>query len=132
SWRAFYDHVIDLTAYSFSCKAIVRRFRATSGMAARGMNVVRAISTEGYGRLRYHREIRRRLDQDAQFLPYFEQETTELPRFYLDAVRRDLGPLWEWLPQEALHHNPNAYSESERSNIAETLLQPRVQATLLQ
>jgi hypothetical protein len=113
SWRGFYDHIIDLTAYSFSWKAIARRFRATRGLTARGMNVVRAISTEGYGRLRYHRDVRRRLDTDPQFLPYFEQETTRLPQYYSDLVRKDLGLLWEWLPDGALDHDPNAYSKSE-------------------
>jgi len=62
------------------------------------MNVLRAVSTEGFGRHRYYREIRRRLDADPQFRPYFEQESTELPRFYVDLVRKDLGPLWKWLP----------------------------------
>ena len=82
------------------------------------MNLVRAISTEGFGRLKYHAEIRKRLDNDRQFLPYFEQETRELPQFYLDLIREDLGPLWEWLPEEALHHDANAYSKSERSSTA--------------
>ena len=84
----------------------------------RGMNLVRAVSTEGFGRLRYHRDIRRRLDTDRQFLSYFEQETTKLPGFYLDLVRKDLGLLWEWLPDGALDHDPNAYSKSERSRQA--------------
>jgi hypothetical protein len=77
------------------------------------MNVVRAISTEGFGRLRYHRDVRQRLDKDPQFLPYFEQETTKLPRYYLDLVRKDLGLLWEWLPEGALDHDQNAYSKTE-------------------
>jgi hypothetical protein len=123
--RDFYDHVIDLTRYSFSWKAIACRFRGTRELTARGMNVVRAISTEGFGRLRYHEEVRRRLDKDPQFLPYFEQETTELPRFYLDLMREDLGPLWEWLPEGALAHDPNAYSKSERSNTVDGLRQTR-------
>jgi hypothetical protein len=118
SWRDFYDHVIDLTAHSFSWKAILRRFRATPGLTPRGMNFVRAVSTEGHGRLRYYRDIRRRLDEDRQFRPYFERESTELPQFYVDLVRKDLGPLWEWLPEGALHHDPNAYSKSERSGQA--------------
>lgn len=130
SWRDFYDHVIDLTAYSFSGKAIGRRFRANRGLTARGMNVVRAISTEGFGRLSYHRDVRRRLDHDAQFLPYFEQETTALPQFYLDLVRKDLGRLWEWLPEGALHHNPNAYSDSEHICTVDRLRQPPIGATL--
>jgi hypothetical protein len=91
SWREFYDHIIDLTRYSFSWKAIARRFRATRGLTARGMNVVRAISTEGFGRLRYHRDVRQRLDKDPQFLPYFEQETTELPGIILTSSEKIWG-----------------------------------------
>jgi hypothetical protein len=125
SWHEFYDHVIDLTAYSFSWEAILRRFRSTLGLIPRGMNLVRAVSTEGFGRLRYHRDIRRRLDKDRQFLPYFELETNELPQFYLNLVRKDLGLLWEWLPKGALHHDPNAYSKSEPSRQASNILQQR-------
>jgi hypothetical protein len=122
-WHDFYDRVIDLTEYSFSWRAISRRFYSTPGLTSRAMNLVRAVSTEGFGRLQYHRDIRKRLDQDRQFLPYFEQETTELPQFYVDLVRQDLGPLWEWLPKGALYHDPNAYSKSERTRTASGCLQ---------
>jgi hypothetical protein len=115
SWRDFYDRVIDLTRYSFRAQAIVRRFRATQGMTSRWLNVVRAVSTEGSGRLRYYKEIRARLDTDRQFSPYFEQEADELPEFYADLVRRDLGTLWDWLPAGALSHDPYSYLKSERS-----------------
>ncbi len=118
SWPGFYDHLIDLTRYSFSGRAIFRRFRSTRGLAPRFMNLVRAVSTEGFGRLRYYREIRRRLDTDPRLARYFEQETPELPPFYADLVRNDLGPLWEWLPKGALYHDSNAYSKSERSKAA--------------
>lgn len=118
SWHDIYDHVIDLTRHSFSWRAISRRFRATPGLTPRYLNLVRAISTEGFGRLKYHTEIRKRLDNDRQFLPYFEQETSGLPQFYLDLIKKDLGPLWEWLPEEAVHHDPNAYLKSERSRAA--------------
>jgi hypothetical protein len=118
SWHDIYDHVIDLTRHSFSWRAISRRFRATPGLTPRYLNLVRAISTEGFGRLKYHAEIRKRLDSDRQFLPYFEQRTNRLPQFYLDLIREDLGPLWKWLPEEALHHDPNAYLKSERSRAA--------------
>jgi hypothetical protein len=118
SWHDLYDHVIDLTRHSFSWRTIYRRFCATPGLTPRYMNLVRAISTEGFGRLKYHAEIRKRLDNDRQFLPYFEQETGDLPQFYLDLIRKDLGPLWEWLPEEALHHDPNAYLKSQRSSAA--------------
>jgi hypothetical protein len=117
SWTGLYDHVIDLVKYSFSWRAIFNRFRATSGVVPRWMNLVRSVSSEGFGRLKYYREIRKRLDSDRQFRPYFEQETTELPRFYVDVVRKDLGRLWEWLPEGALYHNPNAYLQAEQGRL---------------
>jgi hypothetical protein len=112
TWLEFYRHVIDLTSYTYSRRAIIKRWKATSGMIPRWMNVVRAVSAEGRGRTRYHMEVRRRLDSDLQFRSYFEQETTELPQFYIDLARKDLGPLWQWLPDGALHHDPNAYLKS--------------------
>jgi hypothetical protein len=113
SWRDFYDKVISLTRHTFSWRAIVNRFRATRTIIPRWMNVVRAVSSEGSGRLAYYTELRRRLDTDRQVQRYFDQETTELPAFYVDQIRRDLGPLWEWLPAGALNHDPNAYRKSE-------------------
>jgi hypothetical protein len=114
SWRDFYDRVIDLSRYSFSTRAIVRRLLATRGWNSRWLNVVRAVSTEGFGRVRYYTGIRQRLDADPQFLPYFERRSSRLPDFYIDMVRQGLGPLWEWLPSGALHHDPHAYLKSER------------------
>jgi hypothetical protein len=113
SWRAFYDEVIGLTRHTFSPRAIVRRFRATRAFIPRWLNVVRAVSSEGYGRLEHYARLRRGLDTDRQLQRYFEQETTELPDFYAGQIRRDLGPLWEWLPPGAMSHDSNAYRESE-------------------
>ncbi len=117
SWPRFYDHLIDLTSYAFSRRAILRRFQANRGLIARGMNVVRAISSEGLGRIKYHTEVRRRLDADPQVRRYFEGEMTELPQFYLDQIRVDLGPLWHWLPPGALYHDQNAYLKSEQERL---------------
>ncbi|HMF72108.1 MAG TPA: hypothetical protein VK616_11575, partial [Flavitalea sp.] len=52
-WVDFYDKVIDVTEYTFSRKAIYRRFMATSHTTSKWMNVMRAISNEGYGRIRF-------------------------------------------------------------------------------
>jgi len=112
-WRDFYDHVIGLTRYTFSGRAIVRRFRATRAAIPRWMNVVRAVSSEGFGRIRYHTELRQRLDTDQHLRRYFDQETTEIPEFYVERVRQDLGPLWQWLPEGALYHDHHAYLKSE-------------------
>lgn len=113
SWPEFYDNLIDLTKYTFSWQAIYKRYKAMDSAIPKWMNFVRAVSSEGFGRIRYYTEIRRRLDEDPQFRPFFEQETDVLPQFYIDRVRQDLGPLWEWLPAGALHHDPYAYLKSE-------------------
>ncbi len=113
SWDAFYDRVIDLMAYSFSWGAVRRRWRANAGFGPRTFNLLRAVSGEGFGRLRYYREVRRRLDHDPEFGPYFGQESARVPRFYAGLVRRDLGPLWPWLPPGAMDHDPSAYLRSQ-------------------
>ena len=115
SWHDFYDRVVDLTEYSFSTRAISRRLLATRGWNSRWLNLVRAVSTEGFGRVRYHTEIRKRLDTDPQFRPYFEQQSGKLPEFYIDMVRNELGLLWKWLPAGALYHDPYAYLKSEQN-----------------
>lgn len=119
SWTDFYERVIDLSKHTYSWRAIVNRHRAVKATIPRWMNVVRAVSSEGFGRIRYYTELCRRLRDDPQFRRYFEQETTELPQFYKRRVRRDLGPLWEWLPKGALYHDPNAYLNSQQEHSLE-------------
>ena len=113
SWPDFYDHVIDLSKYSYSWHSIINRYRAIKAMIPRWMNVLRAVSSSGFGRIKYYEEVRRRLDVDQQFRRFFEQETRELPQFYVERVRKELGLLWKWLPEGALCHDPNAYLKSE-------------------
>jgi len=114
-WPEFYDHVIDVTEHSFSWKSIYRRFRANRERIPKWMNVVRAVSSEGFGRIRYYREIRDRLRRDRAFRDYFEQETDRIPDFFVERVREGLGPFWEHLPEGALHHDPHAYLKAEES-----------------
>jgi hypothetical protein len=109
SWSGFYEHVIDLTRYSFSPRAILRRAQATSTFIPKWLNVVRAVSSEGYGRISYYSEILRRLSADAELRSFFERQTSTIPQFYVDRVRKDLGALWQWLPEGALEHDQNAY-----------------------
>ncbi|MFY9570014.1 MAG: radical SAM protein [Blastocatellia bacterium] len=112
SWPDFYDRVVDLVKYTYSWRAILNRGKANKTTIPRWMNVVRAVSSEGFGRIKHHSEVRRRLDADRQFRSYFERETTELPQFYVDIAQRDLGELWSWLPRGAMEHDPNAYLKS--------------------
>ncbi len=125
SWPDFYDQVIDLTRHTFSWRSINRRFWAIKANIPRWMNVVRAISSEGFGRLRYFTEVRRLLEHDRPFRDYFERQTTKLPQFFTDRVKRDLGPLWHWLPAGAMEHDPNAYLKALEG---ESIVVPRLRA----
>jgi len=111
TWPEFYDHVIDLTAHSFSWPSIANRFVAGRTSIPKWGNFLRAVSSEGFGRLKYYREVRRLLDEDRGFRAYWEQETTVLPDFYLRRMKAELGPFWQWLPKGAIYHEPNAYLE---------------------
>jgi len=109
SWPEFYKHLVDVTRYSFSWKAIARRIPATPTMIPKWMNVVRAVSSEGFGRIRYHETILGLLDTDRSVRRFMEGETTQLPEFYASRIRRELGPAYNYLPEGALEHDPNAY-----------------------
>src|SRR5262249_35799945 len=69
---------------------------------------------EGVGRIRYDSKIRSLLDTDSALRLFFEGKTTNLPRFYTDQVREDLGRYWPSLPEGALSHDPNAYLHAQR------------------
>ncbi|HEX6333076.1 MAG TPA: radical SAM protein [Flavisolibacter sp.] len=108
-WVDFYDKVIDLTQYTFSKKAIYNRFVANPNITAKWMNFMRAISSEGYGRIRFFKEVRRNLVENTQFRDYFEGQSSELPDFYTNIIKKDLGVWWNWLPKEAIQHDAYAY-----------------------
>jgi len=112
SWPEFYDHLIDLVGYSFSYRSIYNRFRLSSSRVPRWLNFMRAISSEGFGRLKFYRKLRHLLDTDRPFRDFFEGETDTIPQFYIDIIRKDLGTLWEWLPEGSIYHDPNAYLKS--------------------
>ncbi|MEP7027949.1 MAG: radical SAM protein [Candidatus Eisenbacteria bacterium] len=116
SWPDFYDGVIDVTQHTFSRDAIWKRYQANRGFIPKWMNVVRAVSSEGQGRLKYYRTIRSMLEHDRPFRAYFEQETDVLPPFYIARIKHDLGPLWDQLPEGAIYHNSHAYLESMPAN----------------
>jgi hypothetical protein len=118
SWTDFYSRIINLGEHTFSWNAIIKRLIATKAFIPRWMNVVRAISEEGFGRVAYNKEILKQLNSDSKFRDYFEQETNELPHFYLNMIKKDLGHLWNWLPEGAIFHDQNAYLKSKVKRIA--------------
>ncbi len=123
TWTEFYDRVIGLTEYTYSWRAIARRYRANQGMIPSWMNVVRSVSSEGFGRINYYNKVRRHLDSDPQMQRYFHGETTEIPHFYLERARGSLGPFYQYLPEGALHHDQNAYLKSAGARSGPVALQ---------
>jgi hypothetical protein len=57
--------------------------------------------------------MRRRLDTDRELRAFFERETDEIPTFYRERIRQDLGPLFQHLPRGAMVHDPNAYLNAQ-------------------
>jgi hypothetical protein len=79
--------------------------------------VVRAVSSEGFGRIKYHTMLRGLLDTDRSVRAFMEGDTTELPAFYHARIRRDLGPLYSSLPQGAIMHDQQAYLKSTETPV---------------
>ena len=111
TWPEFYDHVIATFDYAFSARALVKRLAKNRRSYICWEQFFRGISSERNNRNAYHRKMRRWMDE-PRFRAFFEGETTELPAVLTDQVRTHLGHLWEWLPKEALHHDPEAYLHS--------------------
>src|SRR6185436_7320328 len=74
SWPEFFANVIGLGKHTFSRKAIAKRLFVNRGSVPKWMNLVRAVSSDGYGRIAYHSAVLRLLGSDAKFRDYFERE----------------------------------------------------------
>ena len=79
------------------------------------MNVVRAISSEGWGRIKYHTTIRSLLDTDKSVRDYLEGEidgaAAVLPRPHPPRARAVLGPAcrkarWSTTPTPTSRRRP--------------------------
>lgn len=112
SWLDFYEYTIDLLKYSFSKKAIYKRFCTIKDALPRWLTLALSLSVGGFGKIKFYRNILNNLKTDPHFRDFYEQKTTEIPRFFVELIKKDLGPLWSWLPEGALNHDPNAYLKS--------------------
>lgn len=112
-WPEFYDNVVSLTRDAFSWRRIGRRFNSNVGAIPKWMNLVRAVSSEGFGRTQYYGQIRKKLDTDVSLRRYFEGETTVLPDFYHDIIKKELGSFYQHLPAGSIDHDPLAYLKKQ-------------------
>ncbi len=125
SWPEFYDRVIDISEHAFSWPMIAKRFMRNRGMIPKWYNFVRSVSTGGFGRIAYHKNIRERLDHKTSIRPFMEGDTMELPSYFQRKIQKKLGSLWEMLPAKSLMHDHHAYLNAQPpSTIMPLPLQP--------
>jgi hypothetical protein len=111
-WTRFYDLVCDTFAHAFSARALARRFKAVPGTLLAVEQLFRGLSSDRSNKLGQHRRMRRLLEHDGEVRRFFEGESTRVPQVMVQQIQAHLGPLWEWLPEGALQHDPNAYLAS--------------------
>ncbi len=111
NWAEFYSHVLDLLKYSFSARAMRRRFRANPMLAARWITLFLSLSVGGSGKIKNVASTLENLRRDPAFRAFMNRETDRIPAFMIDRVKRDLGPLWEWLPDKTLSQTQRGHAE---------------------
>jgi len=109
-WLTFYAHAVDVTRYSLSGRRNWRRFAANRGTVTKWLSLARAASSR---RVKFQSQVQGLLQTDRDFRRYFDGDSAVLPDFYMDKMRRNLGPLWDALPDGALSHDHNAYLNSQ-------------------
>jgi hypothetical protein len=124
SWPEFYDHVVGVSQYSYSGRAIARRFAATRG-TPRWMKALEAVSWSG--RTRYHAGIRHLLDTDSSVWRFMHGETDVLPEYYRARMQRQLGSMYGLLPEGALTHDHTAYLRTSEAAATAAPAPPAVQ-----
>ena len=114
-WPDFYDRVADVTRHALGARGIWRRLAANRLGVVGLFNLFRGVTT---GRPQYQAAMARRLRTDSEVRAYYEGETNRTPEFFRARIRRDLGSLWDALPEGALEHDPYAYLNSEMAAVA--------------
>ena len=124
SWEELYIHFIDLLQYSFSAKAMYHRFKANNMAVPKWITLLLSLTIGGIGKARFLSNMLNKLPRDLDFQNFVRKETNRVPEYFIDNVRKDLGPMWNWLPNKSLSYNPNILSKQE------SFLSQSVQKTL--
>ena len=102
SWEEFYTLYIDLLKYSFSARVMYNRFKANPDRAARLFTLFLSLSEGGSGKIRHVASILKNFRTKKDFRSFMNKETDQIPAYMIEQVRKDLGPIWEWLPDKTL------------------------------
>jgi hypothetical protein len=109
SWEEFYTHLIDLLKYSFSARAMYRRFRNNPMARARWLTLFLSFSVGASGKINHVAHTLENLRKNPDFRSFMEKKTDQIPGFMIEQVKKDLGPMWEWLPDKTLSYAPNRF-----------------------
>jgi hypothetical protein len=113
SWEEFYAQYIDLLKYSFSARAMYRRYKAIPVRTARWFTLFLSLSVGGSGKISNVFTTLENLRTKPEFRSFMNKESDQIPAFMVEQVRKDLGPMWEWLPDKTLTQRPNILLKSE-------------------
>ncbi|MCJ7716701.1 MAG: hypothetical protein MUO54_09295, partial [Anaerolineales bacterium] len=104
-WEEFYSHFLDLLKYSFSARVMYRRFKNNPMFAARWLTLFLSFSVGGSGKISHVSAMLENFRSMPDFRSFMEKETDKIPVFMIEQVKKDLGPMWEWLPDKTLSQN---------------------------
>ena len=113
TWEEFNMYMIDLLKYSFSPRAIYRRFKAIHYNTSRWITLFMSLTVGGSGKKRFLSDMLKHNRTDPDFHAFLNKERLQVPQFMREKVKKDLGPLWYWLPDKSLSYNTNVLSKAE-------------------
>lgn len=105
TWEGLYIHFIDILKYSFSYKAMYRRFNAVRMVAPKWIVLFLSMTEDGRYRIKRLSSMMNRLRNDQDFMLFVKKESNRVPTFMIDSVKKDLSQLWHWLPDKSLSYD---------------------------
>jgi len=117
TWEEFYIRYIDLLKYSFSAKAMQRRFNANKMIAPRWLTLLLSLTIGGRGKINHLSSLLNELQHIPEFESFVRKETSKVPVFMIEKVKIDLGEMWQWLPDKSLSYNPNVISNCNNAKL---------------
>lgn len=112
-WEEFYSHFLDLLKYSFSARVMYRRFKNNPMFTARWLTLFLSFSVGGSGKINQVSATLENLRRKPEYRSFMNKETDQIPAFMIEQVKKDLGPMWEWLPDKTLSQKPDTLVKSE-------------------
>jgi hypothetical protein len=103
-WEEFFNHFIELLKYNFSYKVLYNRFKALDVTVPMVIMLFLSLS-EGRGRVGSLSSMIKNLKRYKDFDSFVKKESATVPAFMIEKVKKDLGPLWDWLPDKSLSYD---------------------------